>query len=90
MGFPAGSVVMNPPANAGDAGLILGSERSPGEGNGQPSPLFLPGKCHGQELGELQSKPVELGNQMRDVHMNSLKKGMKGYLLTLFLDKYTV
>ena len=34
MGFPGSSVVKNLPANAGDAGSILGSERSPGEGNG--------------------------------------------------------
>ena len=33
-GFPGGSVVKNLPANAGDLGLILGSGRSPGEGNG--------------------------------------------------------
>ena len=32
-GFPSGSVVQNPPANAGDAGLIPGLGRSPGEGN---------------------------------------------------------
>ena len=30
------AVVRNPPANAGDAGLITGSGRSPGEGNGNP------------------------------------------------------
>ena len=36
MGFPSGSVVKNPPANAGDMGLILVSERSSGEGNGNP------------------------------------------------------
>ena len=38
-GFPGGSVVKNPPANAGatgDAGLIPGSGRSPEEGNGNP------------------------------------------------------
>ena len=29
-------MVKNPPANAGDAGLILGLERSPGGGNGNP------------------------------------------------------
>jgi len=29
-------VVKNPPANAGDLGLIPGPERSPGEGNGNP------------------------------------------------------
>ena len=34
-GFPDGSVVMNPPANA-DVGLIPGSGRSPGGGNGNP------------------------------------------------------
>ena len=33
-GFPGGSVVKNPSANAGDASSIPGSGRSPGEGNG--------------------------------------------------------
>ena len=32
--FPGGSVVKNLAAQAGDTGLIPGSERSPGEGNG--------------------------------------------------------
>ena len=32
--FPGGSMVKNPPANAGDMDLIPGSGRSPGEGNG--------------------------------------------------------
>ena len=36
MGFPGGSVVKNPPANAGDMGLIPGLGGSPGEGNGNP------------------------------------------------------
>ena len=35
-GFPRGSVVMNPPAKAGDAGSTSGSGRSPGEGHGNP------------------------------------------------------
>ena len=37
MGFPGGSAVKNPSANAGDtgdSGSISGWERSPGEGNG--------------------------------------------------------
>ena len=34
--FPGGSVVKNPPVNAGDAGLILGLGIHPGEGNGNP------------------------------------------------------
>ena len=33
-GFPGGAVVNNLPANAGDAGLIPGSRRSLGKGNG--------------------------------------------------------
>ena len=36
MGFLGDSVVKNPPANTGDAGLIPGLRRSPGEGNGNP------------------------------------------------------
>ena len=36
MGFPGGSVVKNPPANARDTGSILGLGRSPGRGNGNP------------------------------------------------------
>ena len=35
-GFPGGPVVKNPPANTGAMGLIPGSGRSPGEGNGNP------------------------------------------------------
>ena len=36
MGFPGGSVVKNPPPNAGDTGSIPESGRSLGEGNGNP------------------------------------------------------
>ena len=36
MDFPVGSTVKNLPAKARDAGLIPGSGRSPGEGNGNP------------------------------------------------------
>ena len=34
MGFPGGSVVKHPPANARDTGYIPELGRSPGEGNG--------------------------------------------------------
>ena len=36
MGFPGGSVIKNPPADAGDESLIPGSGRSPGEKKGNP------------------------------------------------------
>ena len=35
-GFLSGSVVKNPPANAGESGSSLGSGRCPGEGHGNP------------------------------------------------------
>ena len=36
LGFPGGSEVKASACNAGDLGSILGSGRSPGEGNGNP------------------------------------------------------
>ena len=41
------SVVKNTPASVGDSDSIPGSGRSPGEENGN-TPVFLPGKSHGQ------------------------------------------
>ena len=37
MGFPGGSVVKNPPANAGNADWTPGLGRFPGGGNGNPT-----------------------------------------------------
>ena len=48
MDFPGDSVVKNPPANAGDMGLIPGLGRSSGEENGNPLQVFLLGESHGQ------------------------------------------
>ena len=45
--FPGGSDGKTSAYNAGDPGSIPGSGRSPGEGNGNPTPVFLPGKSHG-------------------------------------------
>ena len=50
-GFAGGSVVKNLPDSAGDegdVGLIPELGRSPREGNGNPLPVFLLGKSHGQ------------------------------------------
>ena len=49
LGFPGSSMVKKLPANARDVGLIRGSGRSRGEGNGNPLPVFLPGKPRGQK-----------------------------------------
>ena len=55
LGFPGDTVVKNLPFNAGYAGSIPGSERSPGEGNDNPlhySFLEIP---WAEEPGRLQS-----------------------------------
>ena len=36
VGFPDGSVIKNPSVNAGTVGVIPGSGRFPGDGNGNP------------------------------------------------------
>ena len=41
-------MVKNLPTNVGDVGLIPGSGRSSGGGNGNPTPVFLSGESHGQ------------------------------------------
>ena len=43
LGFPGGPAVKNPPASAGDTGLIPGLGGSPGEGNGYPIPYSFLG-----------------------------------------------
>ena len=49
MGFPGGSVVKNLLANAGDLNSVPGSGRKiPCRKKWQPTPVFLPGKSHGQ------------------------------------------
>ena len=56
MCFPCGSVVKKLPANARDAGLIPGSGRSPGKGNGNP----LQHSCLGN--------PMDRGSWWATVH----------------------
>ena len=55
-GFPGGSAVKNPHANAGGRGSIPGSGRSPGEGNGNP----LQYSCLGN--------PMDRGTWQASVH----------------------
>ena len=46
--FPGGSASKGSACSAGDPGSIPGLGRSSGEGNENPTPVFLPGKSHGQ------------------------------------------
>ena len=48
MSFLGGSDGKDSACSAGDQGLIPGLGRSPGEGNGYPLTVFLPGESHGQ------------------------------------------
>ena len=62
LGFPGGTVVMNPPASAGDAsdvGLIPGSGQSPGVGNGNP----LHYSCLGNPMGRGAQRATSMGSQ---------------------------
>ena len=63
MGFPSGSVAKNLPDNAGDAGLISGSKRSPGEENGNP----LQYSCLGNpaDRGAWQSTVYEVAEESK-------------------------
>ena len=68
VGFPGGAVVKNLSANAGDAGSIPGSGRSPEE----PTSVFLPGKSHGQRsrVGSSPGDSKEL-DTTEHTHTNS-------------------
>ena len=60
MGFPGGSVCKESACNAGDLGLIPGSGRCLGEGNGNPlqySPWWLSGKESASQCGRHRFDP---------------------------------
>ena len=48
-GFPGGSLVKNPPTNAGDVDSILGLRKISWRRKWQRAPVFLPGKSHGKK-----------------------------------------
>ena len=55
MGFQSGSVVKNLPANAGEADLMPGAERSPGKEMATPSSILAWRIPRTEEPGGLQS-----------------------------------
>ena len=54
-----------------DVGLIPESGRSPGGGDGQPAPLFLPAKAHGQR--GLQATVYGVARVRRSLATNNSK-----------------
>ena len=59
MGFACGSVVKNPPANAGDAGSVPRCGGFPGEGNVLYSSILASEIPWTEEPGELQSMGLQ-------------------------------
>ena len=69
-GFPSGSDGKESGCNVGDPGLIPGWVRSPGEGNGLTTPVFLSGESHGQSLqsmGLQRIRHIWATNTLREV-----------------------
>ena len=59
LGFPRSSTVKNLPAKAGDAGLIPGRGRSPGEGKATHSSILAWEIPWTEEPGRLQSTGLQ-------------------------------
>ena len=77
-GFPCGSGVKNPPANAGDVGLIPGSGRAPGEGNGKHSSTLAWEISWTEEPGRLQT----MGPQKSQTQLSNKKDGLMLFAAT--------
>ena len=75
-GFPGGSRVKNPPANAGDTGSISGSGISPGEGNGYPLQYCCLETSHGQRslVGHSPWGPKRVGHDLMIKQQKHLEK----------------
>ena len=79
-GFPGGSVVKNPPANAGDSGSIPGTGGFPGKGNGNHTSIPAWEIPWTEEPGRLQSmrsqkSRTQLSNQTTTTWLiSTLKK----------------
>ena len=82
--FPGGTVVKNPPANAGDkrnVGQIPGSGRSPGAGNGKPLQYSCPensvgrGACWAMVHG---AADLDMNDQLSTLNINVLSPPQKG------------
>ena len=74
-------MVKNPPANAGDAGLIPGLEGSPGEGNGNPLPYSWLGNLMDRGARRATVHGVAKSGQVEQLikHARNLHTGSKHY-----------
>ena len=79
-------VVKNPPANAGDVrdtGLIPGWGRFPWRRKWQPTPVFMPGKSHGQRSYTVQKVAESDTTERLHFHFHALEKEMATHFSVL-------
>ena len=76
MGFPGGTVIQNPPANAEDVSSVPGSGRSPGVGNGNA----LQYSCleNSMDRGAWWATVPELSKSLENSSSTQLKKKIIG------------
>ena len=88
MGFLGSSAVRNPPASAEDMGSIPESGRSPWRREWQPTPVFLPGKSHGQRnvVGYSPWGP-RVRHNLATKQQQSVFVSLKGLLTMCFENK---
>ena len=65
-------MVKNPPSNVGDAGLIPGLGRSPGEGNGNPLQYSCLGKPMDRGAWQATARGVAKSQMQLSVHTCNL------------------
>ena len=75
-GFPGGSVVKSMPADAGDTGLISGSERCPGEANGNPFQYsYLENPMVREDLLAIVHGVTQIWTVTEQISSSALQKG---------------
>ena len=70
LGFPGGSEVKASAWNVGDLGLIPGSERSPGEGNGNPLQYSCLENCMERRLVGYSSWGCKESDMTKQLHFH--------------------
>ena len=90
MGFCGGSVIKNPPANAGDTGLIPRSGRSPGEENSNHSSLLSWEIPWTKKTDRLQSMGLQKSQTTQWLNNNNIRKVIDFCIVTSVSDHLTI
>ena len=81
-------MVKNPPSNAGDAGLIPGSGRFPGEGNGNPSRYSCPENP--MNRGAWRAAAYGVSKELHTTYQLSKNNSISLYICTTSSDGFYV